>query len=74
MKLKIWALTFGIFYVFSGYSKVSKDSITVAPFGKVHLYIPDSPPESVTIMISGMAAGNMGWLIFRNTLQHKKVW
>ena len=38
--------------------------MTVAPFGKVHVYVPDGPPASVTIMISGDGGWKFGVIDF----------
>ncbi len=43
---------------------VIKDSLTVAPFGKIHLYIPEGTPGSLTIMISGDEGWRYGILNF----------
>jgi type IV secretory pathway VirJ component len=64
MKLKIFSLILGVFCVSGAFSTVRKDSATMAPFGKVHLYIPDSAPESVTIMISGDGGWKYGVVDF----------
>ena len=51
-------------YCTSVQGSVRVDSMTVAPFGKVHVYVPDGPPTSVTIMISGDAGWKYGVLDF----------
>ncbi len=48
----------------SSYATVVKDSMKVAPFGTVYLYVPEPPVSIVTIMISGDGGWNYGVLDF----------
>lgn len=61
-ELLILIIVFSCFY--SGTAQIKTDSITIAPFGKVHLYIPKNTPASVTIMISGDAGWKYGIIDF----------
>lgn len=36
------------------------DSFTLAPFGKLHVYLPTGTPKSVTLMVSGDAGWKYG--------------
>lgn len=60
-------------FLFSAYSfsAVKKDSMIIAPFGKVHIYVPNAPIESVTIMISGDGGWKFGVLDFANHFAEK---
>lgn len=57
-------LLIGIGFFWNVNAQVKVDSLVFAPFGKVHLYIPQGMPSSVTIMISGDGGWKYGVIDF----------
>lgn len=70
-RMKIMLLAATILCAPAIHAKITKDSLTVTPFGNVHLYIPDKAPESITIMISGDAGWKYGVIDFSEHFAEK---